>query len=87
MELNHGLLRDQPLGRLKLFIIDICAAYLVLIKLSNGLATAQVRHLTTAQIRTMFGMETSTKDLSSIRWLGWLGPTARISEDRITKKL
>jgi len=44
-------------------------------------------YLTTAQIRTMYGMETSMKDLLSVRHLHWLGHTSRISGDRISKKL
>ena len=42
---------------------------------------------TTAQIRMMFGMETSMKDLISVRRLCWLGHTLRMSGDRIPKKL
>ena len=78
MELNCGPLRNQPLGRLKRFIIDESAVYWVLVKLSNRLD---------ARIRTMFGMETSIKDFLSVRRLRWLGHTARMGDDRIPKKL
>jgi len=69
MELNCGPLRNQPLGKLKHFIIDVCAVYWALVELNNesdALAT-------TTQVRTMF------EDLLSVRWLCWLSYTARTS--------
>jgi len=78
MELNHGLLRNQPLGELKNFIIDVSAVYW-----SVSRAEQQIRHLTTAQVRTMFRMEISMKDLLSVRWLRWLGHMARMSDNKI----
>ena len=50
-------------------------------------ADQRIRHLTSEQIRAMFGMETSTKDLLSIRRLRWLGHTARMDDVRIPKRL
>ena len=47
----------------------------------------RIRHLTSAQIRTMFGMETSMRDLLSVRRLRWLGHLARMADDRILKML
>ena len=50
-------------------------------------ADQRIRHLTSEQIRAMFGMETSMKDLLSIRRLRWLGHTARKDDVRIPKRL
>ena len=50
-------------------------------------AEQRIRHLTTAQIRTMFGMETSMKGLLSVRRLCWIDHTSRMSGDRIPQKL
>jgi len=46
----------------------------------------RIRHLTTAQVRTIFEIETSMKDLLSVKRLCWLSQTARMSDD-IPKKL
>ena len=51
------------------------------------------RHLTSAQIRTMhaclymFGMETLMRDFLSVRRSHWLGPFARMANDRIPKNI
>ena len=50
-------------------------------------ADQRIRHLTSERIRAMFGMETSMKDLLSIRRLRWLGHTARMDDVRIPKRL
>ena len=50
-------------------------------------ADQRIRHLTSEQIRAMFGMETSMKDLLSIRRSRWLDHTARMDDVRIPKRL
>ena len=45
MELNHGPLKNIPSGRLKHFIIDVCAAYWVSVELSKGLGTLPLPRL------------------------------------------
>ena len=57
-------IKKQPSGRSKHYIIDVCTAHR---------AEQRIRHLTTVQIRMMFGMETSMKDLLTVRGLLWLG--------------
>ena len=57
-------IKEQPSGRSKHYIIDVCAAHWVLVELSKGLGTLPLPR---------FGMETSMKDLLTVRGLLWLG--------------
>ena len=75
MELNHG----EPTIRKTETFHNRCMCCI----LGISQAEQRIRHLTTAQIRMMFGMETSMKDLLSVRRLHWLGHTSRMSGDRI----
>ena len=43
-------------------------------------------HISSVQVRQMFGMEESLEDFVSARRLRWLGHLARIEEDHLPKK-
>ena len=52
------------------------------------LTTAQkrMRHISSELVSQWFGMEESLDDLS-LRWLRWLGHTARMKNERLPKKV
>jgi len=70
-------IKEQTIRKMNHFIIGI---------FDVSRAEQWIGHLTTAQIRTAFGMETSLKKLLSVRCLHWLGNTTRMADDWISKK-
>ena len=54
-----------------------------------GISAIQQRmeHISSVQVAKRFGMEESLEDMVIARWLCWLGHVARMSEERIPKKV
>ena len=70
MEAESWAIKEPTIRKIKTFYNRCMCCILGIIR-----AEQRIRHLTTVQIRMMFGKETSMKDLLSVRRLRCLGHT------------